>query len=196
IPSPGDPVYPNGVDYDWYALAGISNPNIPTIPSATQSVAYTPFNKVYTVQEDGRLMGFTYGPDEQRMRSVYINPYAWGPLEPGFRVRTYSHNYEETEVGTEFPPTNTSTTQTAYVHAGGRLVAMLQKSNGGATQVRYAHTDHLGSLTHILNTNGTLHTEQGFDAWGRRRDAANWGYVAYMPMTIDVMDRGFTGHEH
>ncbi len=58
----------------------------------------------------------------------------------------------------------------------------------------YIHTDHLGSIRVITGENGNMEEEMSFDAWGRRRNPADWTYTN-VPEPV-LTDRGYTLHEH
>ena len=61
-------------------------------------------------------------------------------------------------------------------------------------------TDYLGSILKVVDGNGNTKEEQSFDAWGRKRNPANWQvYDApedALPKTLTWLNRGYTGHEH
>lgn len=85
------------------------------------------------------------------------------------------------------------------------MIAILyHKIPGGiattTSAIYYTHTDHLGSITHILDNQGStangLIEERSFDAWGRVRDPDTW--IPYTSGNFPnwMFDRGYTGHEH
>ncbi len=61
-------------------------------------------------------------------------------------------------------------------------------------ELYFTVTDHLGSLAAVVNTNGDVVQQLSYDAWGRRRNAAN--YKSYDLGLTPMFDRGFTCHEH
>ncbi|MDO8897531.1 MAG: polymorphic toxin type 23 domain-containing protein [Bacteroidales bacterium] len=68
-------------------------------------------------------------------------------------------------------------------------------SNSSSENIRYIHTDYLGSWNTITGENGNPLQELSFDAWGNRRDPNTWRAFATTPAE-PLFDRGFTGHEH
>ena len=56
--------------------------------------------------------------------------------------------------------------------------------------MHYTFTDHQGSLA-AYSSSGTW-TRLSYDAWGRRRNAADGSYDSVSA----AFDRGYTGHEH
>lgn len=60
----------------------------------------------------------------------------------------------------------------------------------------YICRDHLGSITHVVDSAGALLQEMAYDAWGRPRDPAT-GIVAFPGSEPPLyLGRGYTGHEH
>ena len=135
----------------------------------TQQATYTPFGKVETLSDGNYGMTFTYGPDEERWKTVL--------RENGTIKRTtfYAGDYERiTENGT--------TRHFFYLDNGCIYVIEGNQSTGTCY---YAFTDHLGSVTRIFNESGTSVFEAEYDAWGRQTVSKN---------TIGF-HRGYTGHE-
>jgi len=183
IPVPGPTSQP-GIGYNRYAIVSIPNPYVPTIPSATQEVSYMPFNKVKEIKESNNRVVFTYGPDEQRIRAQYYLPGNY--LD---KTRYYSNDYEQTQID------NIAKIEVCYIRYGSRIVGWLERWNGSGPQLYYVHTDHLGSLTHVMD-GGELEYEQSFDAWGRMRDPGTWTPYTNSAGIMYYMERGYTGHEH
>lgn len=169
--------------YDKYAVVGLPLPTS-IIPTFTQTATYTPFNKVAAIEEHfpvARRIEFTYKPDEQRGIAKY---YVGGVLS---KTRYYSGNYEKTVAA------GGAIQELCYISADGEPVAMFVKNGTSATQLHYILTDHLGSITHILNGAGTIDEERSYDVWGRPRNPYTWTYLG---IPIYNFDRGYTGQEH
>ena len=83
----------------------------------------------------------------------------------------------------------TSTEYRHLIRTAGTVIAVLKDT--GTTRTDYIHRDHLGSLTAITNSSGTVQERLAYDAWGQRRDATDWDGTA-----TATEKRGFTGHEH
>ena len=140
-----------------------------SISSATQSVTYTAFGKIQSVSENGYSMDFTYGPDEERWKTV---------LRQGnsiLRTTIYGDNYEQV---------TDSNGQTRHIYYLDGAVYVL---DDGATSGRlyFAFTDHLGSITRLYSEYGNVVFAAEYDAWGKQA------------VTVDSLDfrRGYTGHE-
>ena len=85
-----------------------------------------------------------------------------------------------------------------YIVADGRLVAVrfctgsAPCASSGAT-MKYIVGDHLGSVTMVLNSDGTAAEHQSYDAWGMRRNAD--GSPASCGAISSSTTRGYTGQE-
>jgi RHS repeat-associated protein len=81
-----------------------------------------------------------------------------------------------------------------YYIPGGEALAGVYVVDNTNADMYYTYTDYLGSVLAITNDAGTLQQEQRFDAWGRRRNLEDWEYDEIS--TIDIVDRGYTFHQH
>jgi RHS repeat-associated protein len=173
-------------------------PNNPplAISQSTQTVTYSSFHQPLTVQESVAsnpfTLVYTYGPDHQRTNSQLTAPGGGGYYE----TRQYFGELERQEF--EGGDHN----WILYVQGGDGLCAMIvseAEGGGSVTQTAYSvYKDHLSSivaLTKKVGSTVTVEAQQNFDAWGRKRNAANWTYagIAAAPKWLY---RGYTGHEH
>ncbi|OJW78508.1 MAG: hypothetical protein BGO69_00545 [Bacteroidetes bacterium 46-16] len=178
-------------NHDWkyidFALQQVPEPwtlgNV--IPTFEQDVTYTPFKKVATIVEDVKSMNFTYGPLGERWKAEYLQNNAVT------KTRYYAGNFEKTINAAN------NAKSISYIWAGGEMVAILIDNNSG-THTYFTVSDHLGSITHILDDHGIVNDglveERSFDAWGRMRDPVTFNYYTSPPTML--CDRGYTGHEH
>ncbi|MGD9992549.1 MAG: RHS repeat domain-containing protein [Salinivirgaceae bacterium] len=74
------------------------------------------------------------------------------------------------------------------------MAAVHIKENTGSSGIYYIHTDYLGSIMALTNTNGTVVEKYSYDAFGNRRNPLNWSQPD--TRTNLMLDRGYTGHEH
>jgi len=63
---------------------------------------------------------------------------------------------------------------------------------GSTDSLFYICTDHLGSITALVNENGTLVERHSYDAWGRERDPNDWSSYT---VAAGILDRGYSSHE-
>jgi RHS repeat-associated protein len=149
--------------------------------SGIQEVDYTSFNKVKSIEHNHNLqLDIVYGVDNQRVRS---RQYDGATLQ---KTKYFASGYEK-----EITPR--STREINYINTPCGTLAAYIKENGGG-QLYYLYKDHLGSITTITNSAGTVVERRSFDAWGRLRNPDNWNYTNIPTMTL--LDRGYTGHEH
>lgn len=74
-------------------------------------------------------------------------------------------------------------------------VAVLVKK-GNTSNIYYIARDHLGSITHIIDSNGTVIQELSYDAWGRLRNPQTNAVYAPGSEPKLFLGRGYCGHEH
>lgn len=139
------------------------------IPSTSQQATYTAFGKVESLTEGAYGMTFTYGPDEERWKTVL--------RQNGTVIRStfYAGDYERV--------TENGTTRHFYYLDNGSVYVIEGSQPAGSFYC--AFTDHLGSVTRIFNESGGTVFEAEYDAWGRQTVTTN---------TIGF-HRGYTGHE-
>lgn len=163
-----------------HAVTSVTNPD-GLIPTNTQRITVTSFNKVDSIIQGGLVYTLTYGHGDQRTISrLYENDV----LE---KTVYYTGGYEK-----EVTPGN-NIREIHYITGGDGLAAIFVKENG-VDILYYVHTDHLGSINVITDQNGAVVENYSFDAWGRRRNPVDWTYDN-IPSTF-LFSRGFTGHEH
>ncbi len=132
-----------------------------------------------------RKIEFTYGPDDQRRKTVYS--------ENSNIVSKYFAfgNFEET-----VDETTSDVTKILYISSPDGLVAM-RKTVNGASQIYYVLTDHLGSIDAVVPAVSNVMPAveyYSYDAWGNRRNPSDWSQTE--TRTSFITDRGYTGHEH
>ncbi len=177
----GDYVYGNNAKP--YLLTNINN-QVGNISLNTLNATYNDFKKVSQLTEasSNKQFNFVYGNDEERIKMDYsisgINQY----------TRYYTDNYDRQENA------NNTYKEWAYISSPTGLAAIYYNNNG-AGQLLYVQTDHLGSPVIITNAAGNVLEEYSFDAWGRRRNPADWNDYS-TGISNTYMIRGYTGHEN
>ena len=151
--------------------------NTNLIPSTVQTISYTAFNKATRLKEtvvaDSMRLDITYGPDEQRWKSVL--------KKNGSDQKTiiFAGDYEEvTENGV--------VRELYYIGSPDGLAAVYVKNAIQGGRMYYAHTDHQGSIVALTDSIGGKVFQASYDAWGKQSVSLN---------TIGFY-RGYTGHEH
>ena len=148
-----------------------------------QEVSYDSWGKVSSVwQTDNTNFYYhiiEYGPDLNRVTSktdkTYNNLYD----------KFYWDDYEERKVGNDLY-------QYYYVYGGDGLAGLhivkTSPNNQIETQTTKVITDHLGSITSLLDISDWVYNAS-FDVWGNRDVDMQYEFDPYF-------DRGYTGHEH
>lgn len=163
----GSYYYSNGSTHP-HAVTAVDNTSA-LIPSASQQVTYNELGKVASVTEGDYTMEFTYGPDEQRWKSVLKHN--------GTVVREilYAGSYERvTEAG--------ATRHYCYMEGG--AVNISEGNSDGTTYIMV--TDNLGSIVKLVDIDGNTDFAASYDAWGRQT-VASGNAISF--------HRGYTGHE-
>lgn len=122
------------------------------IPSTSQQATYTAFGKVESLTEGAYGMTFTYGPDEERWKTVL--------RQNGTVIRStfYAGDYERV--------TENGTPRHFYYLDNGSVYVIEGSQPAGSFYC--AFTDHLGSVTRIFSESGTSVFEAEYDAWESR----------------------------
>ena len=166
-----------------HAVTGIEGPTDLMFSKPDQIVKYTEFNKVSAIRGGDYEMRFSYGPDEQRIKSDLF--------QNSTLIRTiyYGEGYER-EVGK-----NGAVTNRTYLDADGSIFGMFVVMGGSAfTFHYYFHSDLLGSLVSISNSSGKIIESRSYDAWGRRRNPSDWEDYTNVP-ALKYSLRGYTFQE-
>ena len=140
------------------------------VPSDILNTEFNAFGKIQTIEDEGSglRMDFTYGPDQQRWRTVLCD--STGTVK---RATIYGENYEKV--------TENGVTREFYYLDGNVLMI---RQDGDFTPY-LMHKDHLGTIRSVLNDNGTFVYNANCDAWGVESVGRN--YIG--------LHRGYTGHE-
>jgi RHS repeat-associated protein len=142
---------------------------------------YTHFNSIEKITRCEREALLLYGPDEQRRKLSYS--------ESGVPIydKYYFGNFEKKidyETG--------QIIEITYIDGAAIVNSILGE------QTYFINTDHLGSITQLMDTNGNVMYEFSYDAWGKLRSASDWSEYAVNNTSVgfEILSRGFTGHEH
>ena len=152
-------------------------------PLEWDEIKYSSFNKITSVKQGNNSLGLVYGVNKERKKSITVNN---GVTQTKYYVGTL---FEEEYINSEIRQIN-------YIFADGGAIAIYEKSNVNGEKHRYLHKDHLGSIQAYSDESGKLVQELSYDAWGRRRNPANWAYYPALTNANAWHPRGFTGHEH
>ena len=91
----------------------------------------------------------------------------------------------------EITETDGVTEAVYYINAPDGLTAVMMH-HGSTYKIYYLCTDHLGSITLLMNDAGNTVERHAYDAWGRKRNVNDWSDYN---VENGKLDRGYTGHE-
>jgi RHS repeat-associated protein len=164
-----------------YAVTTVT-PYGTAIPLREQDVAYNGMQRPATITENGYVATFGYDDGGERVKMVLTHN---GTTQ---LTRYYlGGQYElDAEIGTE----------RLYLGGSAYSAPAVYVKEAGNWNIYYICRDYQGSITHIVNANGSLKQELSFDPWGRLRNPDT--QIAFAPGSEPTLflSRGYTGHEH
>lgn len=130
--------------------------------------------------DDGKVgLDIHYGIDGERVMCEWTD--STGSV---YKKRLYFGEYEITE-------TNGTKEDVCYINSPDGVTAVMMH-HGSTYKIYYLCTDHLGSITLLMNDAGNTVERHAYDAWGRKRNVNDWSDYN---VENGKLDRGYTGHE-
>lgn len=148
------------------------------ISGGGRTVTYTSFNKPRELTGNGVSIRFDYNAEQRRIRQTGTNSsviYVGALFQKEIRGSrtTYKH----------------------FIGTGRGIMAVkVDDSDDTKDTILYLHTDHLGSVDVITDQSGLEKERTSFDAFGLRR-LDTWQPGNPLPLAVDNVRQGFTGHE-
>lgn len=139
------------------------------------TITWSSYNKPTQLTKGSNTYTFAYGPDRKRYKKTHngdTTTYVGGNFEIIDKPGTIEYR--------------------SIVRANGKAIMLRKTSTTSSNKHEYIHRDHLGSVTAIVRQSGLIVERSSYDAWGKRRSAADWTSAA----TTAYEQRGYTGHEH
>jgi RHS repeat-associated protein len=209
----GNIKYKKGVGDYVYAASTVAGPHAVTtaggvsyaydangnnISGDGRTLEYTSYDMVKKITKGSNATEFQYGPDRARWQRKDVK-------NGTPTTTTYIGNVERIQT-----PANTIEWKRNV--AGVIFTYRTDTANKlQASDKRYLYTDHLGSVDLMTDANGEVEGQfskvshaMSFDAWGARRNIAQWDAatfnLALSSITVSgflepITRRGFTGHE-
>lgn len=146
-----------------------------------RSIEWTSFNQAKVIADGGgHSCTFTFGAAHERVKQVAVNG---------------SITTTTTYVGGLFELVTSSggTEEKNYIMTPAGRVAVYTAGTYALPNVRYFHTDGLGSITAVSDESGNVVKRFAYDAWGKRTDPATGAVTT--SATNGRFTRGFTDHE-
>ena len=165
-----------------YAVSDVTLTN--SISVGTQNVSYYSFDRPNEISDNGYTASFTYNGNYDRVKMQMLHN-----SSTSF-TRYYLGGCYELDVKPS------GTTERLYLNGGYYDAPTVLIKQGNSSSVYHILRDHLGSITHVLNSSGTVVQELSYDAWGRLRNPST--FALYTPTNEPdlYLGRGYCGHEH
>ncbi|MCM1490670.1 MAG: RHS repeat-associated core domain-containing protein [Muribaculum sp.] len=215
-----------GISGKPYAVSGLTPATGVSVPSDTQEVSYTSLSRPSSITEGDVTAEFDYNADGDRVRMtvtkdgmrsltrhyigdryererkglyLYERLYLGGDAysAPAVIERTVLEAMFDTiklePIGPLEPvkPAGGETSETNTTSAPWQEAASIE-----GTRVYYLLRDCLGSVTHIVSSEGKVVQELSYNAWGRLRNPDTHATYSYGQQHTPKFGRGYTGHEH
>lgn len=165
-----------------YAVSG-ANLSGNGVPTHTQEIVYTSFGRPESITENGQVATFTYNGEYDRVK-MNISQNGNNVL-----TRYYLGNCYELDQ-------TSSSKEKLYLFGDFYNSGAVYIKEGSSKGIYYILRDYLGSITHIVDSNGALVQELSYDAWGRLRNPATQEVYTHEQQPALFLGRGYTGHEH
>ena len=197
-----------------FAVTDVALSNSTLSSLGTQTVSYTSFNRPASVTAGDYTASFTYNDSYERTCMKLIDTSLIGPFRNGdsdnaddndrvigsiILTRYYLSGRYEYETGSDG-----SSVERLYLNGdyySGPAVFVKHRmappyTNLVSSSIYYVCRDHLGSITHVLKSDGTLKQQLSYDAWGRLRNPQTHALYAPGSEPTLFLGRGYCGHEH
>lgn len=152
------------------------------IPLRDQDVTYNGMQRPATITENGYVATFGYDDGGERVKMLLTHN---GTTQ---LTRYYlGGQYEfDAETGME----------RLYLGGSAYSAPSVYVKEAGTWKIYYICRDYQGSITHVVNADGSLKQELSYDPWGRLRDPNTQQVYAVGAEPTLFLARGYTGHEH
>jgi len=165
-----------------YAVSGVTLTN--SISVGTQNVSYYSFDRPNEISDNGYTATFTYNGNYDRVKMAMLHN------SSASLTRYYLGGCYELDVKPS------GTTERLYLNGGYYDAPTVLIKQGNSSSVYQILRDHLGSITHVLNSSGTVVQELSYDAWGRLRNPSTFALYTPTNEPEPYLGRGYCGHEH
>lgn len=154
------------------------------IPQISQEISYSSFRRPSAISERGMRAAFVYNGEYKRVRMILTTPGA-----PDLRRYYLGDCYEMDSRGTDDK-------EKLYLSGDYYSAPAVLVRDKTGTKLYHILRDYLGSITHIIDKDGTVVQELSYDAWGRLRDPETQTIYSGTANIELFLGRGYTGHEH
>lgn len=173
--------YDYGNNSKPYAVTAVT-PYGTAIPLRDQDITYNGMQRPATITENGYVATLSYDDGGDRVKMVLTHN---GTTQ---LTRYYLGGQYEMDVE--------ANTERLYLGGDAYSSPAVYVKEAGNWNIYYICRDYQGSITHIVNANGSLKQELSYDPWGRLRDPNTQQVYAVGAEPVLFLARGYTGHEH
>ena len=168
-----------------YRITGRAFSSSTYLPDQEQTISYNEYLKPTQIEVGDSRTEFVYGPNGNRFRMIQSQN------DTLLLDRQYFGGCYERDI------TIDGIKEKLYLGGDYYDAPMVYvRVNNGAWTLYNIGRDHLGSITHIATTDGTLIAEYSYDAWGNMRNPSTWTLYQEGSEPTLILGRGYTGHEH
>ena len=172
-----------------YGMNALTSPGA-SIPLRDQYLHFNAMQLPDTISENGYTATFSYYGDQTRAAMTVTGPDGYQ-----FGCSYYDQQYNE------FSKTvGNATSGKSVLWLGGSPysapAALLKDYGQTGWKLVHVLRDNLGSITHVVDTAGTVLQELAYTAWGQLRDPQTAAVYGPDSQPELLLDRGYTGHEH
>ncbi len=190
------------------------NKNGQMVIRGEESLVWSSFSKVLWMGNETTQSSFEYDAQDRRIKSVRneriedleapVAKEKWAYretnktyFEPEFEVVEVSEGICEVRESQFCQAQKTSHMGRIFVSGPDGLIGAVNIDSKGSSRTKqYFLKDHIGTITKLVETDGTVAMRYDYDAWGKRRDPKTGQPFALASDTSSFsMDRGFTGQE-
>lgn len=197
-----------------FAVTDVALSNNTLSSLGTQTISYTSFNRPASITVNNYTANYTYNDNYERtyMRLIdnsfiyrgnenddadaYDNDRIAGGV---MLTRYYLGGRYEYETGSDY-----NSTERLYLNGDYYSGSAVVVKSSISPQLRpvvfsklyFICRDHLGSITHVFKSDGTLQQKLSYDAWGRLRNPQTHSLYAPDSEPTLFLGRGYCGHEH
>lgn len=164
-----------------YAVTTVT-PYSAAIPLRNQDVTYNGMQRPATITENGYVATFSYDDGGERVKMLLTH-----------NATTQLTRYY---LGGQYEIDAEAGTERLYLGGDAYSASAVYVKEAGNWNIYYICRDYQGSITHIVDANGSLKQELSYDPWGRLRDPNTQQVYAVGAEPVLFLARGYTGHEH
>lgn len=149
-----------------------------------QEVDYYSFHRPMSVTENGYTFDFNYNDNFDRVQTTLLHD-----NKSVREKRFFCDRYEWVQ-------DSTGIEERLYLFGDYYQSPAILVRKGGEIKLNYLLRDHLGSVTHVIDANGTVLQELSYDAWGQLRNPETHVTYRQGKAPEPLFERGYCGHEH